>query len=75
MAEHGHGHSTAAWAAVTILLVGAFLISLAVVVQSLWLAIIGIVLVVVGPIAGKVLSMAGLGQEKPTNPRGTTAVR
>ncbi len=75
MAEHGHGHSQAAWTAVTILLVGAFLISLAVVVQSLWLAIIGIVLVVVGPIAGKVLSMAGLGQAKPTNPRGTTAVR
>jgi hypothetical protein len=31
--------------------------------------------VVAGPIAGKVLSMAGLGQQKPTNPRGTTAVR
>ena len=68
MAEHGHGHSTAAWTAVTILLVGAFLISLAVVVQSLWLAIIGIVLVVVGPIAGKVLSMAGLGQDEAHQP-------
>jgi hypothetical protein len=75
MAEHGHGHSTAAWTAVTILLVAAFLISLSVVVQSLWLAIVGIVLVVVGPVAGKVLSMAGFGQSKPHNPRGTTAVR
>ena len=34
MAEHGHGHSPAAWTAVTILLVGAFLISLSVVVQA-----------------------------------------
>jgi multisubunit Na+/H+ antiporter MnhG subunit len=75
MAEHGHGHSTAAWTAVTILLVGAFLLSLAVVVQSRWLAIAGIVLVVVGPVAGKILSMAGYGQAKPRNARGTTAVR
>ena len=49
MAEHGHGHSTAAWTAVTILLVGAFRSACAVVVQSWALAIIGIVLVVVGP--------------------------
>ena len=49
---------------------------MAVVVQSLWLAIIGIVLRRRRRrIAGKVLSMAGFGQAKPTNPRGTTAVR
>lgn len=75
MAEHGHGHSTAAWTAVTILLVAAFLMCLSVVVLSWPLAIIGLVLVVVGVVAGKVLSMAGFGQTKPENPRGTTAVR
>ena len=75
MAEHGHGHSTAAWTAVMILLVAAFLLSLSVVVQSWLLAIIGLVLIAVGVVAGKVLSMAGFGQTKPENPRGTTAVR
>jgi len=75
MAEHGHGHSTAAWTAVTILLVASFLLCLSVVVQSWTLAIIGLVLVVVGVVAGKVLAMAGFGQTKPENPRGTTAVR
>ena len=52
MAEHGHGHSTAAWTAVTILLVASFLLCLSVVVQSWTLAIIGLVLVVVGVVAG-----------------------
>ena len=75
MAEHGHGHSTAAWTAVTILLVAAFLLSLSVVVQSWILAIIGLVLIAVGVVSGQVLAMAGFGQTKPENPRGTTAVR
>ena len=69
MAEHGHGHSTAAWTAVTLLLVGAFRD------QPCrrraepcgWPSSASS-LVVVGPIAGKILSMAGLGQEKPTQP-------
>ena len=75
MAEHGHGHSRAAWTAVMILLVASFLISLAVVVTSWLLAIIGIVLVVVGVVAGKVLAMAGFGQTKPARSKETTAIR
>ncbi len=75
MAEHGHGHSRAAWTAVIILLVASFLISLSVVVTSWLLAIIGIVLVVVGAVAGKVLAMAGFGQEKPARATETTAIR
>jgi MFS superfamily sulfate permease-like transporter len=65
MAEHGHGHSTAAWTAVGILLVASFLICLAVVVVSWPLAIVGIVLMVVGVGAGKILAMAGFGSTKP----------
>lgn len=64
MAEHGHGHSTAAWTAVGIMLVASFLICLAVVVTSWPLAIVGIVLMVVGLAAGKVLAMAGFGATK-----------
>jgi MFS superfamily sulfate permease-like transporter len=65
MAEHRDGQSTAAWTAVTILLIASFLICLAVVVKSWPVAIVGIVLVVIGVAAGKILAMAGLGQAKP----------
>jgi MFS superfamily sulfate permease-like transporter len=68
MAEHRDGQSTAAWTAVTILLVASFLICLAVVVKSWPVAIVGIVLVVIGVAAGKILAMAGLGQAKPAKP-------
>lgn len=75
MAEQGHGHSRAAWTAVTILLVASFLISLAVVITSWPLAIVGIALIVVGVAAGKVLAMAGFGQAKPKHSGSRTAVR
>jgi len=75
MAEQGHGHSRAAWTAVTILLVASFLISVAVVITSWPLAIVGIVLVFVGVVAGKVLAMAGFGQTKPKRSSQTTVIR
>jgi uncharacterized membrane protein len=75
MAEHGHGHTTAAWAAVGILLVASLLICLAVVVTSWPLAIVGIVLAVVGVAAGKVLAMAGFGATKPDRSSEGTFVR
>ena len=75
MAEHGRGHSRAAWTAVAILLVASFLISLSVVVKSWPLAIVGIVLVVVGVAAGKVLAMAGFGQTRARHSSGTTSIR
>jgi hypothetical protein len=64
MAEHRDGQSTAAWTAVAILLLATFLICLAVVIPSWPVAIVGIVLVVVGAAAGKILAMAGFGQTK-----------
>ena len=75
MAAQGHGHSRAAWTAVTILLVAAFLISVSVVVASWALAIVGIVLVVVGMAAGKIMAMAGFGQTRPKEPNETTTIR
>jgi len=75
MEEHGHGHSIAAWTAVIILLVASFLMSLAVVVKSWPMAIVGIALVVVGVAAGKILAMAGLGQRGPRRSAETTAIR
>jgi MFS superfamily sulfate permease-like transporter len=75
MAEHQDGQSTAAWTAVTILLVASFLMCLAVVVKSWPLAIVGIVLVVVGMAAGKILAMAGFGQAKLDRSGAGTDVR
>jgi DMSO reductase anchor subunit len=75
MAEDRHGRSTAAWTAVTFLLVASFLICLAVVVTSWPLAIAGIVLALVGVVAGKLLGRAGFGRSKPDASGQTTAVR
>jgi multisubunit Na+/H+ antiporter MnhG subunit len=65
MAEHeiheDHGHSVAAWTAVGIILVGSAVASWAVVVTSTVLFVVGLVICVVGAVAGKVLSMAGYG--------------
>ena len=75
MAEHQDGQSAAAWTAVTILLIASFLMCLAVVVRSWRMAIVGMALVVVGVVAGKVLAMAGLGQSKAEESSTSTAVR
>ncbi len=75
MAEHGHGHSTAAWTAVGILLAAVSLICLAVVITSWPLAIVGMVLMAVGLAAGKVLAMAGFGATKPDRSGAGTVVR
>ena len=59
--QEDHGLSVAAWTAVTICIVAAAVMSIAVVFPNLWLFVGGVVLAVVGVIAGKVLSMAGYG--------------
>ncbi|HYN65503.1 MAG TPA: HGxxPAAW family protein [Ornithinibacter sp.] len=63
MSEHddNHGHSVAAWTAVLILIVASAVMSLAVLFPNVWLFVAGVVLAVVGVVAGKVLSMAGYG--------------
>ena len=63
MSEHddNHGHSVAAWTAVIILIVAAAIMSLAVLFPNVWLFVGGVVLAIVGVVAGKVLSMAGYG--------------
>ncbi len=72
MEEHdNHGHSVAAWTAVTICIVAAAVMSLAVAFPNVWLFVGGAALAVVGVIAGKVLSMAGYGaasRDRDTSP-------
>jgi hypothetical protein len=62
MCEHeDHGHSVAAWTAVTILIIASAVMAAAVLWPNLWLFIGGAALAVVGVVVGKVLSMAGYG--------------
>ena len=75
MAEHGHGHSTAAWTAVGIMLVASLVICLSVVFTSWPMAIVGIVLMAVGLAAGKILAMAGFGAAKPGRSNAGTGPR
>jgi multisubunit Na+/H+ antiporter MnhG subunit len=65
MSEHeideDHGHSIAAWTGVLVILVGSALASLAVAISNVPLFVVGIVICILGVIAGKLLSMAGYG--------------
>lgn len=59
--HESHGHSTAAWTAVGVVMLGALIMCVAVVIASVWLFVVGAVVVVLGGISGKVLSAMGFG--------------
>ena len=78
-AHHGktphHGNTTAAWTAVGLLIVAALVMCLAVVFAVVWLFLVGVVLVVVALVAGKLLALAGYGMPRPDDDRVTRGVR
>ena len=59
---HGHGNTPAAWSAVTIIMIASIVGTLGVVVGNWVMFWVGIALVVIGGIVGKVMQMMGLGQ-------------
>lgn len=63
MADHeeNHGHSTAAWTAVGIILLGALIGSVAALIPSLLVGGIAAVVIIAGAVTGKLMSMAGMG--------------
>jgi uncharacterized protein DUF6704 len=63
MSEHddNHGHSVAAWTAVIILIAASAIMCIAVVFPNVGLFGAGVIVAIVGVVAGKVLSMAGYG--------------
>ena len=63
--EESHGHSLASWMLVALILVGTFVVCLAIVLELLWLAIIGLVICAAGLVVGRLLQMAGFGVHKP----------
>jgi hypothetical protein len=64
--EEAHGHSLASWTLVGLVLVGSFVLCLAIVVTNVPLAVIGGVVMVLGLVLGRVLQMAGFGVHPPT---------
>ena len=60
-----HGHTPAVWTAVTIVLIGFVVGGVAVIVAQPWLAFVGIGIVVLGGIVGKIMQMMGLGKPQP----------
>jgi hypothetical protein len=70
MSLHGHedhGHTLAAWTAVTVMFLGSCVSGAAVIAAQPWLFFVGLGVIVVGAIAGKVMQMMGLGAQ-PTPP-------
>jgi hypothetical protein len=64
MADHdNHGQTPAAWTAVTIMMVG-FIVGSVAVIQLNWvLLIIGTLIIVAGAVVGKVMQMMGMGKQ------------
>lgn len=69
-----HGHTVAAWVAMTSVMVGATVVAVGFVVPALWLVWTGTGVVVVGLLVGGVLRKAGLGQPEPSRPPRNGAV-
>ena len=59
-----HGNSVAAWTAVTIVMVASAVSAAGVLVSKPWLFWVGIALVAVGVVSGKLLQMMGFGLER-----------
>ncbi len=60
----GHGNSVAAWTAVGIICFGSLLSCLAFPFALPWLFWVGIVVIVIGAISGKVLTAMGFGEQQ-----------
>ncbi len=56
-----HGNAPAAWTAVAIMFVGFLLSGLALPFELPWLFFVGLAVVVLGAVVGKVMSMMGMG--------------
>lgn len=60
-----HGHTVAAWVAMSAVMLGATVVAAGFLVPALWLVWTGAAVIVVGLLAGGVLRKAGLGQPDP----------
>jgi hypothetical protein len=75
--EHdgGHGHSVAAWASVGVVMAGFLIGAIAMVAALEWLFVVGVVVVAVGAVLGKVLAAMGFGAAGRDTTTGAEGVR
>jgi hypothetical protein len=59
--SNSHGHTTAAWTAVAIIFAGSLVSAVALPLALVWLFFVGIGVMVLGAVVGKVMQMMGLG--------------
>lgn len=63
MSSAAHGNTPAAWTGVTIAFVGFTVSGVAMILPQVWLFWVGMVVVVLGGVVGKAMSMAGMGRQ------------
>jgi len=66
--DPGHGNSVAAWTAVSIVMLGTLVSAIAFPLNSVWVFWAGVVVIVLGVLAGKVLAMMGFGVDGSGEP-------
>ncbi len=59
--HNSHGQSLAAWTAVSVVLLGALIMCIAVVITNRWVFVAGALVALIGAVSGKVLSVMGFG--------------
>ena len=59
--EDNHGRTPAAWTTVAIMLLGSLVSAVAVLVAQPWLFFVGLGVIALGVVVGKLMSMMGLG--------------
>ncbi len=60
--HNSHGRTPAAWITVTIMLIAFLVGTFGVVLAQMWIFWLGVALLIIGAIVGKILSMMGFGQ-------------
>ncbi|MER5640889.1 HGxxPAAW family protein [Kitasatospora sp. NPDC002227] len=73
MAAASHGHNPAAWTGVTITFIGFCVSGVAMIIPAVWLFWVGMVVVVLGGVVGKAMSMAGMGKQATTHTHAVAA--
>lgn len=63
--EVGHGNSVAAWTAVIVISLGSIVSAVGVAISEPWLFFVGLGVMALGLVLGKVLAMMGFGVARP----------
>jgi uncharacterized YccA/Bax inhibitor family protein len=73
MAEHeDHGNTPAAWTTVITIIVGFTIGSIGVILANFTVVGVGVVVCILGAVAGKVMSMAGMGKKPDADTEAST---